>query len=137
VPWAYNIREVVQKPHKPHVASHSFGALCKAAGSILIFWTDKSTIIDSDEYHFECSIHAAIQSNPVNTMIYPWVSALIPHHPRLEWRITPPSHSLKGFLALNGVTESSILPMWTQKIPMALHNVQKPYAACAQPLYWQ
>jgi hypothetical protein len=31
------IREVVQKPHKPHAASRGFWALCKAAGSIFIF----------------------------------------------------------------------------------------------------
>jgi hypothetical protein len=30
--WVDSNRQVVQKPHKPHAASHGFLALCKAAG---------------------------------------------------------------------------------------------------------
>jgi hypothetical protein len=51
---------------------------------------------------FECSIHAAIQSNLVNTIICPRVPALIPCHPWIEWRIRQPSHSLKASLHSTG-----------------------------------
>lgn len=65
------IRQVVQKPHKPHAASCGFLALCKAAGRISVSRTHKPTGTDSYKYHFECSVHAAIKSDPVNIMICP------------------------------------------------------------------
>jgi hypothetical protein len=64
-------RQVVQKPHKPHAASCGFLALCKAMGRISISRPHKPTGSDSYKYHFECSVHAAIQSDPVNIMICP------------------------------------------------------------------
>jgi hypothetical protein len=71
VEWCHGNTQVVQKPLKPHTASRGFSALCKAARRISIFRTHKPAINDSHEYRFECSIHAAIKSDPANTMIYP------------------------------------------------------------------
>jgi hypothetical protein len=60
-----------------HAALHGHLALCKATGRISISWTHKPIVNNSHEYPFECSIHVTIESDMVNTMICPWVSALI------------------------------------------------------------